>query len=298
MENNTKPAESYNPSAFWRAGNLKSSVRLRLLHSVCQDTLGFLLQQQVELDTPPTCCIADLGCGNGAWLTRLSHELPNRGNILPFVPILHGFDINDTLFPHPENLPESVSLRKADIFARRIPDTAGAYDVVHIREFSTRVLDENTSSLLFRAGGMLKRGGWLQWEEIDLDSLAIEPAVPDLQMSACEALKQALTTGRERKGRKSDYLYNFKGYLQQNGFENIQIFEVPVPKLDYKAWTESYLMAWEEATLSFPSKITEPDAPITREFWAENLLKAVDETEKGVMVHPETTFTFIARRQI
>ncbi|KAI0976895.1 S-adenosyl-L-methionine-dependent methyltransferase [Xylaria arbuscula] len=298
MESEAKPAEFYNPTLYWLAParNFRSSARLHLQHMLFQNTLGFLLEKDVEQIIPmaPTSVlkVADLACGNGAWLIDLGRKLADQG----ISANLDGFDVNDILFPAPAFLPPLVSLKKLNILARPLPaELMGTYDVIHVRAFVSLILHADTTPLLSTVFAMLKPGGWVQWEEMNPRCL-IEPATPTLEKSACESLKETLRASGEPLGLKFDYLAKLDQHLIKNGFDNVSLITSPKRKEDYKAWTDDFLMSWEECTFYFPSKTTVPDAPITRELWTENLVKAIGEIEKGVALHAGVIFTASGRK--
>ncbi|KAI1353472.1 S-adenosyl-L-methionine-dependent methyltransferase [Xylaria sp. FL0043] len=285
METNAKPAEPHDPATYWLAPsrNYRTSARLYFQHMLCQNTLGFLLENHIEQAIPrantSVLQVADLACGNGVWLVDLCGELAKKCISAK----LDGFDINEILFPAPALLPP--------------PELIGIYDVVHIRAFTSMILNAETTSLLSTVLAMLKPGGWIQWEEINPDCL-VELATPGLETSACETLKRGLRTSAEPHGHRYEYLAELDKHLIKNGFEDVHMSKMAKRKEDYKAWTDDFLMIWEEATPYFPSNVTNPHAPITREFWAKNLIRAVGETEKGVVLHAGIITTVVGRKPI
>ncbi|KAI1129146.1 S-adenosyl-L-methionine-dependent methyltransferase [Nemania abortiva] len=300
MEDNK--TDYYEPSVFWSASarNFRTSARLHLQHLLCQNTLGFLLEKRIKQSTTTTTTtassspfkVADLACGNGVWLTDLSRDLADKG-----IPAsLDGFDINDLIFPTSAFLPESVSLKKLDILAKPLPqELIGVYDVIHVRAFVSVIFNENTTPLLSTVFSMLKPGGWLQWEEMKADFI-IEPSTPGLEKSACETLAQILKVGGQSNGLRSDFLAKLDQHLINHGFENVSMFEATKRKQDYRGWTDDFLMVWEEIAASLPSKASQPQSPVTREFWTETLEKAIQETEKGVALHQGALITVVGRK--
>ncbi|KAI1130956.1 S-adenosyl-L-methionine-dependent methyltransferase [Nemania abortiva] len=300
MEGNTKPAESYDPTVYWLAPaqNFRSSGRLHLQHMLCQNTLGFLLHDHVKraIPTEPSGVlkVADLACGNGAWLIDLSRKLYKDGVRAE----LDGFDVNEILFPAPAFRPPWVSLKKLDILAKPLPEELiGAYDIVHVRAFVSVIKHAETTPLLSTVLAMLKPGGWVQWEEMSPNFL-IEPSTPTLETSACRILEERLRADGERVGLKFDFLPKLDSHLGENGFEYVSIDKSYKRKEDYKAWTDDFLMVWEELTFRFPPKATMPDATITREFWTEHLVKAIAETEKGVALHAGVIYTAVGHKPV
>ena len=72
--------------------------------------------------------------------------------------------------------------------------------------------------------------------------------------------------------------------------------EYPKRKQDKKAWTEDYLMVFEDLTWYFPLKAEAPQAPMTRESWIDLFAKAVQETETGVVVHQNGIVSVVGRK--
>ncbi|KAI0539583.1 S-adenosyl-L-methionine-dependent methyltransferase [Xylaria digitata] len=247
MDSNTKATNDYDPSAYWRAGNFNASARLHLQYLLCQNTLGFLLENHIEQSIP-------------TFPTTTYSKSPTL------------------LVPLPQHL-------------------IGAYDVVHVRAFVSLVLNEDTTPLLSTVLAFLKPGVWLQWEEFNPDIL-IEPAVPSVQKTACEALAQSLQTSHKSTGLCFDFLANLDQYPINHGFQNVHMFETVNCKQDFKSWTDNFLMVWEQIIPHLPSKITKPQASITREFWIETFSKAIEETEKGVALHPHAIITAVGRKPI
>ncbi|KAI0546391.1 S-adenosyl-L-methionine-dependent methyltransferase [Xylaria curta] len=279
---------------YWKstAHNFRSSARLHLQHMLCQNTLGFLLEphisQSVSSRSTDSLKIADLACGNGIWLTDLSHELPTA--------TLHGFDINEIVFPSPSFLPPSVTMKKRDILSRPLaPEMTGVYDIIHVRSFLSLIHDENTTPFLSTVLAMLKPGGWLQWEELRSDFI-IEPASPDLATDACKSLSRILRHISDRDGMTQDLVTRLDDHLVKHGFEEVHMVRSATRKQDYKAWTDDMLMIWEAVEIYFPSRTDDPHAPVTREVWMETFVKAIGETEKGVALHPSAVFTAVGRK--
>ena len=103
---------------------------------------------------------------------------------------LDGFDISSAHFPPKHELPENVTLRTLDIFQDIPTDLQGQYDIVHMARIGLFVQPSNLDLLLtnvkrllskYRASELcpgtkyysLEPGGYLQWEEFDIDSRRI-----------------------------------------------------------------------------------------------------------------------------
>ncbi|KAI1815831.1 hypothetical protein GGS20DRAFT_306978 [Poronia punctata] len=274
-------SSTYDPNTFWNAParNFRSSARLHLQHLLFQNTIPFLLDPRIEdaVSNTKNLKIADLACGNGIWLTSLHDELTKR-NISSAQ--LDGYDINAINFPSKNFLPPSVSLHKLDVLAQPLPENLiGAYDIVHIRAFSSLVLHNDPSPIISAAKAMLKPGGWIQWDESGADFIVQSPS-PDVGKTACLTIDGILKAGGEASGAKREFITELDRHA--NGFQEVQLQSYAVRKQDYKAWTEDYLMVWEDLAMYFPLAADKPDAPLTREAWNGLFVNAIKETEQGV----------------
>ncbi|KAK8061616.1 hypothetical protein PG994_007982 [Apiospora phragmitis] len=104
--------------------------------------------------------IADLGCGNGAWLCDLHDEFAKTG----LSSQLDGYDINPINFPVPAFLPSGIQLQQLGIFNPSV-DLTGLYDIGHVRTFGITLAQTGVATLLSAVLAILKPGGYLQWEE-------------------------------------------------------------------------------------------------------------------------------------
>ncbi|KAI0413075.1 hypothetical protein F5X98DRAFT_301568 [Xylaria grammica] len=291
-------SEAYDPSAYWAepSRNFRSSTRLHLQHILWQNTTKFLLEPHVQasINQEKPLRIADLGCGNGVWLVNLEHELSKKR----ISSQLNGYDINDTNFPPSAFLPGSISLTKLDVLSKTLPEEViGAFDVVHIRAFSSIIINNNTTALLSTALALLKPGGWLQWEEWGTE-FVVETASPGLSTVACERIAGILKAGGDAQGMKVDFVKEFDRHLADAGFRQVHVREDVKRRRDYKGWTEDVLMIWEEVASFFPTKAEIPQAPVTKELWAQLFADAVRETECGVALHRRSLFTAVGRKPL
>jgi SAM-dependent methyltransferase len=293
------PPTKIEHSNYWNADikSFKTSARLHLQHFLVQNTLGYLLDQEIEkaVTTSSHLKIADLGCGNGIWLTELSSELSRKGISAQ----LDGYDINHLNFPHPAHLPQSVSLKKLDILRETLPsDLLGTYDIVHVQGFTSLVVNSNVTPLLSAVLAFLKPGGFLQWVEVPTDGIVVQSPSPTIAKTSCDQIIQYLKGISGSQGLIGDWVALLDQCMLTHGFNYVRMSVKEKRKQDLKAWTEDYLMVLEELTMFFPSREQEPGAPITREAWKELFSKAVSETLLGVVVHQEKIHVAIGRKPL
>lgn len=297
MTTSSSHIENYDQSKYWVAPdrNFRTSARLHIQHFLVQNTIDFLLEPTIErylaASSSQQLRVADLGCGNGAWLTELhTHFAKNSISAS-----LEGFDKNPTLFPHAAYLPASVSLKQLDILAKPLPaELIGAYDVVHIRAFGSAT--RSCDPVLTLALELLKPGGFLQWDEIRGDRFIVESPSPQVSKASCDRIAQVLQGGLQAQGIQHDWVDALDKHLVQFGFENVRLLAQDNRKQDYKGWTENYLMVWEELASLFPTKAEAPNAPLSREEWTALFENGVKETEQGVMVHQGRVLTAVGQK--
>ncbi|RYP09983.1 hypothetical protein DL765_008252 [Monosporascus sp. GIB2] len=289
-------------SNFWiaPARNFRTSARLHLQHFLFQNTLGHLLNPHIPSSVvadSKTLKVADLGCGNGAWLIDLDRELSNKGLSAQ----LDGYDINSVNFPASAFLPSSISLKKLDILAKPLPEEmVGVYDIVHVRAFVSIIVNSDLTPLLSTVLALLKPGGWLQWEESRAEKFLVDSPSPSNEISrtACDTIAQILKAGGEARGLNFEFLGELDRHLQEHGFLDVSMEATEKRKQDFKGWTEDYLMVWEELAEFFPPKatVTQGQVPMTRESWVELFEKAVHETEQGIVIHQGKIMTVVGRK--
>ncbi|KAI0470239.1 hypothetical protein F4859DRAFT_486114 [Xylaria cf. heliscus] len=294
MANSTE----YDPATYWHAParNFRSSARLHLQHYLGQNTLGHLLDPRIEASVGASkpFAVADLGCGNGAWLIDLERDLAKKG----LSARLDGFDINSVNFPASAFLPESVTLKKLDVLSAVPEEMKGTYDVVHIRAFVSIIVHSNVTPLLSAASELLKPGGWIQWEESLAEKFRVEAPTPDVSTTMCETIAQMLKAAGEARGLRFGFVEHLDQKLKEHSFEEVSMSAHKKLKQDFKAWTDDHLMVWEELWVHFPPKATAPQAPMNREMWMDMFIGAVKETENGVVIHHGEIISAIGRKPL
>ncbi|KAL8925532.1 MAG: hypothetical protein Q9208_003423 [Pyrenodesmia sp. 3 TL-2023] len=139
--------------------NYAASVRLNCQFFLWKAELGFNIHPRIT-SMSPTVAIADLATGTAIWLLDLQRELPNAH--------LDGFDISLEQCPPTEWLPSAISLKRWDIYSSLPLHLKGQYDIVHIRLVLLVVRGNDPAPILHNAFEMLKPGGFLQWDELDV----------------------------------------------------------------------------------------------------------------------------------
>lgn len=108
---------------------------------------------------------------NDCWLIEVAHGLP--GSLRPHVH-LFGPDISTTYFPARGRLSETVTMEALSGLSDIPAELVGVFDVVHVRAFTAVIKNNNPTPLAANAIKMLKPGGYLQWDELDMGSLMVK----------------------------------------------------------------------------------------------------------------------------
>ncbi|KAL9120743.1 MAG: hypothetical protein Q9187_002696, partial [Circinaria calcarea] len=158
--------------------------------------------------------IADIGTGTGIWLQDVaeslhhlgsfshnhhSHHHPRRHSRQKKKPELVGFDLSAELFPKSEEDGPTKRMRFVvqDVTRPFGTEWRGRFDVVHVRGLQYFLRERDVKAVVENLGEILRPGGYLQWEEMDiLDQWATPPtlaAQDTIQLLMREKLARGLT---------------------------------------------------------------------------------------------------------
>jgi len=155
------------------ARDYRATSRLNYQHYLWHETLQYNLHPTLLSSLPPRPRIADVACGTAIWLRSVASQLPQAQ--------LDGYDLSLAQCPPTQRLPDNIALREWDLFAEPLAEEMlGAYDVVHIRLIFTIVANDDPGVVIRNLVKLLKPGGWLQWDELDVGAsylLRITPAI-------------------------------------------------------------------------------------------------------------------------
>lgn len=141
--------------------DLFASARLNLQHQLWISSVGYHLHPSIPLCE--NALIADIGCGTGIWALEVARRLPLGGKV-------EAYDLSLAQCPPKGWWLHNVTFDKLDIFDPIPLHLAGRYDVVCIRHFTFMVQSGNPMPLLSALLALLKPGGYLQWQEWDLNT--------------------------------------------------------------------------------------------------------------------------------
>ncbi|KAJ7927449.1 S-adenosyl-L-methionine-dependent methyltransferase [Mycena leptocephala] len=124
--------------------------RLDEMHFVIREYLGGKISFAPIYGTSPAR-ILELGCGSGAWAIDAANDFPDAEVIAADIsPTLHGRNVKFHLLDVTQNFPFEQ----------------GTFDIVHARFLLIHV--PNVKDVLERAAKLVKPGGWLILEELDI----------------------------------------------------------------------------------------------------------------------------------
>ncbi|KAL8782129.1 MAG: hypothetical protein Q9213_005663 [Squamulea squamosa] len=180
--------------------------RINLQHYLWTELFGYHIHPKISTKDPHLK-IADIGTGTALvkgggmasqsshisriWITDLSARLPQSVR-------LDGLDISSHAVPTPTWLPSNVTIRHWDVKAKVPDDLVRYYDIVHIRNFSFVLPNDEVQSVCENLIKLIKPGGYLQWAEPDVASFRIEKAHPAAETKALTQLLE-LSQGQDAR---------------------------------------------------------------------------------------------------
>ncbi|KAK2617041.1 hypothetical protein QQS21_000135 [Conoideocrella luteorostrata] len=113
-----------------------------------------------------------------------------------------------------------MALRTYNVLSDVPEDLIGVYDLVHIRNFSFVLKDNEIKRVMENLLMLLKPGGYLQWAEPDMASFRIEKTRPE---NKAEALTELIRISQGQDARLSPtWVSNLPNQFQEGGFEQVQ----------------------------------------------------------------------------
>lgn len=87
-----------------------------------------------------------------------------------------------------------------------------------------------------------------------------------------------------------------ESHFKQAAFGDVQVDVGSLKPHHLKAWTEDYLLVYEEVSYLLPSEKDMPEAPLSREKYLGLFGQVVKETEAGAVMYPERIVVTTARK--
>ena len=139
----------------------------------------------------PDLEVAEVGTGTGIWLLEVAKQLPSTAKFT-------GFDISADQFPHEAWLPGNVTFSVADASKPPASEFQGKFDVVHLRLFSLVVENNDPTPFIDHCLSLLRPGGYLQWDEYDLNSTGVVRAEQQAGMKHVSSMLRGIAMHKTR----------------------------------------------------------------------------------------------------
>jgi len=185
-----------------------SSSRLNLSHFLWKQVLGFNIHPRIP--TSGFRRIVDVATGTAIWPLDVAYECPDAE--------VDGYDISLDQCPRKEFMPRVRKLGTWDIFEDPPAEMQGQYDIVHVRLVVFVVKGNDPRPIIRNMMKLLKPGGYLQWDELDLSGSHLERGSGnDVEAPAAEtALKRVQGVG------VTHWSANLAAILTEEGFEQAE----------------------------------------------------------------------------
>ncbi|KAF2233445.1 hypothetical protein EV356DRAFT_503496 [Viridothelium virens] len=231
--------------------DFRSASRLGHQHYLWHETLGFHLHPLIANTLPPVepprsdeksppPRIADIACGSASWLRSVALSLPHTQ--------LNGHDISLAQCPPHQWLPVNITLGDWDLFSSPTEDMLERFDVVHTRLIFTIVEgqteDEGLATARRVVSGLLKLlkpGGWLQWDELDVARSFLLRADPAAEAPA-PTMERFLSVLKQ----KGKWVERLVEVMEETGMQEARLWRYEERKDLAKQFFENNLMKDEE----------------------------------------------------
>lgn len=151
--------------------------------------------------------------------------------------------------PHPSQIPKNCTMKYWNFFDPVPEEMTGRYDIIHTRLLVLAIEPSQLPSILSSLSKMLKPGGYLQWDELDVVNMGvkkIDTAVPS------PALDELVTISRGNG--RYDWTLDIPKAMEESGFADVKCeFVGDLPEL-VRPMGEMHLMTMEEIGVGFAKR--------------------------------------------
>ncbi|KAF4436694.1 methyltransferase domain-containing [Fusarium acutatum] len=141
-----------------------------------------------SLGRPPA--VADVGTGTGVWLRDFAPEVHQDAR-------LDGFDIDDSKFFSPAELPSNVNLSFGNVFEPIPENLVGKYDLVHVRLLMVALKAGDWVPVAKNLQSLLRPGGYILWDETGFTKFNAVPITEAYQKWISTDVRYGLSVGRD-----------------------------------------------------------------------------------------------------
>ncbi|MCJ1275035.1 hypothetical protein MMC21_002835 [Puttea exsequens] len=208
-----------------------AACRLNLQYYLWKEMLNYDIHPSIPVSQSDV--IADVACGTGIWLIHVARELPNAK--------LDGFDVDLTRAPFKKSLPPNVTLREWNIFQDVPSDMVGKYDVVHVRLLILVIENSDPRRVVRNLLKLLKPGGYLQWDELDIVNMCVKKEDTNVQAPALEGLWNLCHADG-----KYDWSVHIPSFLIEEGFQGAKLESFGDRQDMARAFNDQHMLTMEE----------------------------------------------------
>jgi len=256
-----------------------SSSRLNLSHFLWKQVLGFNVHPRIPTTGSPR--IVDIATGTAIWPLDVASELSDAQ--------VEGFDVALDQCPPTYFMP-GIRLGTWNVFEEPPEDLIGKYDIVHIRLVVFVVKNNDPRPIIKNLMKLLKPGGYLQWNELDLSGSHLERGstsnAGDEEEVAAEAATAALK--RVQGVGVAHWTSNLPAILTEEGMVSADkdVYIIPPPYA--KIFSDMHLMMEEEMAM--------PTAE-ARQAKRQEIARISEESKRGAVISTPLSVT-VARKPL
>lgn len=243
-------------------GSHRAACRLHLQHFLWRESLGYDLHPAVKLPDSPA--IADVACGTALWLADVARDMPDA--------TLHGLDVDLAQTPDKHWLPANTRFSKWDIFQDPPEELHHSFDLVHMRLVVVFVKPSAVPKLIKRLRKLLKRGGWIQWDELDASRISVKKVDESQAAPAADEMGRA-----SRSGGQYDWTASIGNSLRSEGMDVVAEEVIGDPPHLVRAFHDQHLLTLDE----FAVRLLEEGKKDAARYFAGLIERAYQESQNG-----------------
>jgi 2-polyprenyl-3-methyl-5-hydroxy-6-metoxy-1,4-benzoquinol methylase len=169
------------PGGYFLKRDWAALSRLTLQHYLYRELFEFLIHPDIVavsslgnqgiqklLHTDGPLQILDFATGNGVWALDVARKFSAATSNIHITAL----DISSDQFPPKETWPENVTFATHNVFDDVPTQYLEKFDIVHVRLLAITLFRPDAPDVVGNVAKMLKKGGWLQWQEIGMPTFS------------------------------------------------------------------------------------------------------------------------------